>query len=112
VRSGSIQRQTLGVCLVLAAAIAAGALLIGQPAVGAGMGLGVLIGSMNGFTVRAVIERRAPILPTSILRLALFSLLAIAAARLTGGSIWPVVLGVGMAQLAMVAVGARQGLRA
>jgi hypothetical protein len=111
VRSGSIQRQTLRVCLVLALGTAAGAALVGQPSLGAGLGLGVLIGSLNGFTFRAVIERRAPILATSILRLGFFSLLAIAAARLTGGSIWPVALGVGMAQLAMVAVGARQGLR-
>jgi hypothetical protein len=38
--------------------------------------------------------------------------LSIAVARLIGGSIWSVVLGVGLAQLVMVAVGARQGLRA
>jgi hypothetical protein len=112
VRLGSIQGQTLSLCLLLAGMVFLGAELAGQTAVGMGLAVGVLIGSFNGFTLQAVVDRRAPILATSIVRLALFSLLSIAVARLIGGSIWSVVLGVGLAQLVMVAVGARQGLRA
>jgi hypothetical protein len=112
VRSGSVQGQTLSLCLVLGAAVLLGAAVAGQSVVGAGLATGIVIGAFNGFTIKAVLDRRAPILPTSIVRLALFSLVAIAAARLLGGSVWPVVIGVGIAQLVMVAVGARQGLRA
>lgn len=111
-RSGSVQRQTLTLCLVLAGAVFLASGIAGQPFLGAGLAVGLAIGSFNGFTIQAVLDRRAPILATSILRLALFSLVAIAAARLTGGSIWPVVIGVGLAQLMMAAVSARQGLRA
>ena len=111
-RLGSIQGQTLSLCLLLAVMVFVGADLAGQAAVGMGLAVGLMIGSFNGFTLQAVIDRRAPILATSIVRLALFSLVAIVAARLLGGSIWSVVLGVGLAQLVMVAVGARQGLRA
>jgi hypothetical protein len=34
------------------------------------------------------------------------------AARILGGSVWPVVIGIGVAQLVMVGVGVRRGLRA
>lgn len=110
-RLGSIQGQTLSLCLLLAVMVFVGAELAGRASVGMGLAVGVLIGSFNGFTLQVVVDRRAPILATSIVRLTLLSLLSIAAARLIGGSIWSVVLGVGLAQLVMVAVGARQGLR-
>jgi hypothetical protein len=112
VRLGSIQGQTLSLCVLLAAMVFVGSDLAGHASVGMGLAIGVLIGSFNGFTLQAVVDRRAPILATSIVRLAMFSVLSIAAARLIGGSIWSVVLGVGLAQLVMVAVGARRGLRA
>jgi hypothetical protein len=112
VRLGSIQGQTLSLCLLLAGMVFVGSELAGRAPVGMGLAVGVVIGSFNGFTLQAVVDRRAPILATSIVRLALFSLLSIAAARLLGGSIWSVVLGVGLAQLVMVVVGARQGFRA
>ncbi len=108
----SIQGQTLSLCLLLAVMVFVGAELAGRASVGMGLAVGVLIGSFNGFTLQAVVDRRAPILATSIVRLALFSLLSIAAARLIGGSIWSVALGVGLAQLVMVGFGVRQGMRA
>jgi hypothetical protein len=48
---------------------------------------------------------------TSVFRLALFTLLGLFAARLLGGSIWPVVAGIAAAQLVMVGIGVRQGRR-
>lgn len=111
-RSGSVQGQTLSLCLVLAAVVLLSGVVADQSSVGAGLAIGLVIGAVNGFTIKAVLDRRAPILPTSIVRLALFSLLALGAARLSGGSVWPVVIGVGAAQLVLAAVGARQGLRA
>lgn len=108
---GSIQGETLGASLVLAAAAILVAAVSGHLNFGAGLGIGVAIGALNGFTFKAVIDRRAPILLTSVLRLALFTLAAVIAARVIGGSVWPVVIGIGVAQLVMVAVSVRQGWR-
>ena len=111
-RVGAIQGETLGLCLLLAAAVVIASRVAGFADTGAALGAGIVIGSLNGFTFQAVLDRRAPILATSIVRLAFFSLLAIAVARLAGWSLWPVVLGVGVAQIVMVGVGIRQGSRA
>lgn len=109
---GSIQRETLITSLALAVAVVVGANLSGQTLLGAGLAVGLVLGSLNGFIIQATLDRGAPILVTSFLRLALFSLLALAAARLLGGSAWPVVMGIGAAQLVMVGIGVRQGRRA
>jgi hypothetical protein len=112
VRAGTIQVETLGASLFLAAAVIVAAGVSGHASLGIGVGVGLILGSINGFIIQFVLDRRAPILPTSVLRLALISLLALVAARFAGGSIWPVVIGVGFAQLVMVGVGVRQGRRA
>ena len=100
------------VSLVLATFVAIGAGLAGHMVLGAGLGAGLVLGSLNGFIIQSLLDRGAPVLATSILRLAFFSVLALAIARLLGGSIWPVVIGIGAAQLVMVSVGVRQGRRA
>jgi len=110
VRSRSVQGQTLSLCLALAALVFGGAAILGEAHLGAALAVGIVIGSVNGFTLQAVLDRRAPILPTSIVRLALFSLLALLVARLGGMPVWAVVLGVGLAQLVMVGVGALRGM--
>jgi hypothetical protein len=112
VRAASIQGETLGASVVLAAAVVVGAAIAGHLSVGAGLGAGLVIGAFNGFTFKAVLDRRAPILVTSFLRLSFFSLAALIAARLVGESVWPVVIGIGIAQLVMVGVSVRQGSRA
>jgi hypothetical protein len=112
VRVGSIQGETLGASVVLAATVLVAAALAGHAALGAGVGVGLVLGSFNGFIIQALLERRAPMLATSVLRLAFFSVLALIAARFAGGSVWPVVIGIGIAQLVMVGVGVRRGLRA
>jgi hypothetical protein len=112
VRAGSIQRDTLVTSLVLAGAMVVGADLAGQMLLGAGLGAGLVLGSFNGFIIQAALDRGAPMLVTSFLRLALFTLLALVGARLMGGSVWPVVIGIGAAQLVMVGIGVRQGRRA
>ena len=111
-RTSKVQSQTLSVCLVLTAATLFAGALTGRSSAAMGIAVGVAMGAFNGFTFQAVLDRGAPILPTSVLRLAFFSLLAIGAARLIAVPVWPVVAGVGVAQLVMGAVGARQGLRA
>lgn len=111
-RAGSIQRETLIVSLVFAAALVVSADLAGQMLLGVGLGVGVVLGSLNGFIIQASLDRGAPMLVTAFLRLAIFTLLALIVARLLGVSVWPVVIGIGAAQLVMVGVGVRQGWRA
>lgn len=110
--ANSVQGETVVASFVLAVAAVVGAFFVGQVPIGAGVAAGLLLGSWNGFIIKAALDRGAPILVTSFLRLTLLSLLALAAARILGASIWPVVAGVGVAQLVMVGVGVRQGLRA
>jgi hypothetical protein len=112
VRAGSIQQETLITSLVLAGAVFVVADLAGQVLLGAGVGIGLVIGSLNGFIIKAALDRGAPMLFTSFLRLALFTLLGLFAGRMLGGSIWPVVAGIAAAQLVMVGIGVRQGRRA
>jgi len=112
VRVGRIQRETVGASLLLAGAIIVGAGMAGQALIGAGLGAGVVLGSLNGFTIQSVLDHRAPILATSIVRLAMFTILALITARLLGVSVWPVAIGMGLAQLVMVGFGVRQGMRA
>ena len=111
-KAGSVQRETLVTSLVLAGAVVLGADLAGQLVLGAGLGIGLIVGSLNGFFIKAALDRGAPMLITSVLRLALFTLLGLLAARLLGGSVWPVVAGIAAAPLVMVGIGVRQGTRA
>lgn len=111
-RVGSIQRETLITCALLAGAVFVVADLAGDVLVGAGVAIGLVIGSLNGFIIKAALDRGAPMLITSVLRLSLFTLLGLFAARMLGGSIWPVVAGIAAAQLVMVVIGVRQGRQA
>ena len=111
-RPSSIQAEVLGASLLLAAEALVGGGIAGHGTLGIGVAAGLVIGSFNGFLIKVLLDRRAPILPTSILRLGFYSLVALLAARLIGGSVWPVVIGIGIAQLVMVGVGVRRGLRA
>ena len=56
--------------------------------------------------------RGTPMVAGSLLRLVMLSLLAIILALILGAAAWTVPMGIGVAQLVMVAVGVRQGLRA
>lgn len=102
----------MGASLALAVTVVVIATFVGRGGIGLGLAVGLLIGAFNGITLQTVLDRRAPILATSVLRLSLFSLVALITARLIGAPVWTVVLGVGVAQLVMVGVGVRQGLRA
>jgi hypothetical protein len=108
---GSIQQETLITSSILALALFVGAGAAGQMLLGAGLGVGLIVGSLNGFMIKAALDRSAPMLATSILRLFLVTLLGLLAARIMGGSVWPVVAGIAAAQLVMVGIGVRQGTR-
>lgn len=94
-----------------AAAILVGA-LAGHSAVGLGAALGLVIGSSNGYLVIALLDRDSPFVFGSLMRLATLSALAIGVAIVFRTAPWSVLIGVAAAQVVMVAVSVRQGLRA
>ena len=110
-RSSTVQGQTLGVALFLAAAAFLVASVAGYASAGSAVATGLVIGSINGFLVQSTLDHRAPILVTSFMRLALFSAVAFGVASLTRMPIMPLVGGIALAQIVMFGVGVRQGLR-
>lgn len=86
--------------------------LAGHLSVGIGLGAGLVIGSLNGHLVAALLARDTPFVMGSVVRMAVLSAVALVAALVLGSPAWAVLLGVGGAQLVMVGVGVRQGLRA
>ncbi|MDQ2942269.1 MAG: hypothetical protein M3R21_01205 [Candidatus Dormibacteraeota bacterium] len=110
-RSGGVLKMTVTACAVLAAAIAVGGALTGHTSIGLGIAAGLLLGSLNGYLIQALLGRGTPMLAGSLLRLIGFSSIVLAAALLLGSAAWTVPLGIGLAQLVMVAAGVRQGLR-
>ena len=109
---GAMLRETVAASAVLAAVVAIAGSLAGHATPSLGIGLGLLLGSGNGYLIAALVERRAPFVAASILRMAILSSLALVTALILGSSAWSVLLGVGVAQMVMVAAGIRQGLRA
>jgi len=112
VKLGGMVRETM----IGSAAVAAVAVLIagvvGHLPIGVGIGTGLVIGSLNGRLVAGTLEMGAPFVASSVVRMAAVSAIAILAALLLGIAPWAVLIGVGAAQLVMVAAGIRQGLRA
>ena len=111
-RSGGVLKMTTIGCAVLAAAAVVGSALTGHLAFGAGLAAGLLLGPVNGYAFQELLVRRAPLRIASLLRLVAFSSLVLLAAVIFGTQAWTVPLGIGLAQLVMVAAGVRQGLRA
>ena len=72
----------------------------------------MLIGSLNGHALAALMSRGTPFVASTIVRLAAISAVAIAVAILLRSDIWAVLLGVGAAQGILVAASIRRGLRA
>jgi hypothetical protein len=95
----------LGLAVTLVAAAA------GHTPAGLGIALGLVIGSANGYLIATLLERNSSFLLASFLRLAALTALAVGGALLLQSSAWTVLLGVGAAQLVMVAAGIRRGLR-
>jgi hypothetical protein len=111
-RSGGVLKVTATACAFLAAAVAAGAALTGHLSLGMGIGAGLLLGSLNGYLIQALLGRGTPMVAGSLLRLVMFSSIVLVAALMLKSAAWTVPLGIGLAQLVMVGAGVRQGLRA
>lgn len=106
-----IPRETVVACATLGLAVAVAATVAGHASFGIGIAAGLLIGSTNGYLMVALLDQDSSFLFASLMRLAILSVVALGAALLLQSSSWTVILGVGAAQLIMVAAGVRQGLR-
>jgi hypothetical protein len=111
-RSGGVLKLTVTASAVLAAAVAVGAGLTGHLSLGIGIAAGLLLGSLNGYLIQAMLGRGTPFVAGSLLRLVMFSAIVLVAALMLRSAAWTVPLGIVVAQLVMVAAGVRQGLRA
>lgn len=106
-----VQGDALGASFLIATLALAGGVAAGDAAVGVAVATGLVAGTLNSSFMWSLLQRRAPILATSFIRLAFFTVLALVAARLLGVSTWTVVAGIAGAQLLMVWAGVRHGLR-
>jgi hypothetical protein len=104
-------RDTVIASAILAVLVTTISAALGQLSLGVGLSIGLLLGSANGFAIAGLLDKDAPFLAGSMLRLATFTALGLLVALVLGVAAWPVMLGVGAAQLVMVAAGVRQGLR-
>jgi hypothetical protein len=111
-RSGALLKTTVTACAVLAVALVAATALSGHLSLGLGVAAGLLLGSVNGYLIQALLGRGTPMVAGSLLRLVMFSSIVLVAALMLGTTAWTLPLGIGIAQLVMVGVGIRQGLRA
>jgi len=112
VKAATMLRDTVAACTILAVAILTVAALAGYLSSGLGIALGLLLGSANGYLIAHLFDRDSSFVTTSLMRLALFSALAVGAGMVIGSSVWSVIIGVAAAQLVMVGAGVRHGLRA
>ncbi len=107
-----ILRETVAGSAALGLVAALVAVFAGHASVGIGIALGLVIGSSNGYLIAGLLDRNPSFVFASLLRLAALSAVAVGAALLLQSSAWTVLIGVGAAQLVMVATSVRHGLRA
>ncbi len=103
--------DTLAGSVALGLAVILVATASGHASAGLGIALGLVIGSANGYLIVALLDRNSSFLSASLMRLASLTALGVGGALLLGSSAWTVLLGMGAAQLVMVAAGVRRGLR-
>jgi hypothetical protein len=101
----------VAVCAIAAVAAAVIASGLGHPAAGLAMAAGLVLGSLNGYLIEGLLNRGAPFVAASLMRILFFSSLVLIAALTLRSNAWALALGIGLAQLAMVGVGIRRGLR-
>lgn len=104
-------RQTVVACAILALGAVAGGFVTGHATEGFGLAAGLLLGSANGYLLQGLLARGAPFVAASLLRIVLFSSVVLVAALAMRGDAWALALGIGLAQLVMVASGVRAGLK-
>lgn len=111
-KAGDVQRETLIACLLLAGIAVVAGEVTNQLLPAVTIAGGLLLGSVNAFVFPAMFERGATGMVAALTRLAMFTSIAVVIAFVMAAPIWAVALGMGAAQMIMVAVGVRRGLRA
>lgn len=111
VANRGVPGDTLAGSVALGLAVTLVAAASGHASAGLGVALGLVIGSANGYLIVALLDRNSSFLFASLMRLATLTALAVGGALFLQSSAWTVLLGVGAAQLVMVAAGVRRGLR-
>ncbi len=107
--SGLLRKTVVG-CVILAITLGAAVSLAGHVAAGAGLAVGLMLGSLNGYLIQAVLDRGAPFAAASLLRIVFFSSIVLVAALALREAAWAIALGIALAQVVMVAVGVRAAL--
>jgi hypothetical protein len=111
VTSGGLVRQTVLACSIAAVCAAAVAAVLGHAEAGLAMAAGLVLGSLNGYLIQGLLNRGTPFVAASLMRILLFSSLVLLAALTLRANAWAFALGIGLAQLVLVGVGIRRGLR-
>ena len=109
---GGLLRDTVAVSSAMTVLVVLITGIAGHLTLGVGLGAGLIIGSLNGHLLAALLAVETPFVMGSFVRMAVLSAVAVLTAVLLGSPTWAVLLGVGGAQLVMVGAGVRQGLRA
>lgn len=109
--SAGLLRKTVVACSILSVAAVVAATAIGHLTIGLGLAAGLLLGSANGYLIQGLVNRGTPFVAASLLRIVFFTSIVLIAAITMRGAAWALALGIGLAQLVMVAVSVRKGLR-
>jgi hypothetical protein len=110
--SAGLLRRTVVVCAIAAVSAAVIGTVTGHAGQGIGVAAGLMLGSLNGYLLQGLMARGTPFVAASLLRILFFSSVVLIAALMFHNNAWTLALGIGCAQLAMVGVGVRQGIRA
>jgi len=111
-KSAGLLRDMVVACLLAALAAAGAGAVTGHLDVGLGLATGLTLGSLNGYLLQGLMNRGTPFAASGIFRILLFSSFALLAVLTLRSIAWTVPLGIGLAQLVMVVVAVRRGLRA
>ena len=109
--SSAVLQKTVVACSIVSIAVVAVATAIGHFGVGLGLAAGLMLGSANGYLIQGLINRGTPFVAASLLRILFFTSIVLIAALSLRESAWPLALGIGLAQLVMVLVSVRMGVR-
>jgi hypothetical protein len=111
-KSGGLLRDMVVACVLVALVAAGAGAATAHLGLGLGLAAGLMLGSLNGYLMQSLMVRGTPFAASGIFRILLFSSFALLAVLTLRSIAWTVPLGIGLAQLVMVAVALRRGLRA
>jgi hypothetical protein len=111
-RPAHVVRSAAIACVVAAAGCALFASVLGHPAVGLGLAVGLAAGAGNGYFADRLLLSGVPFVATSMLRIIVLTLVALVAGLVFGFSrAVPVVAGIGAAQLILALSAVAEAVR-